>query len=463
MENSHDTKEVHLREYLKVLGTRKWTIIVFTAILVGLAILYVLVTSPVYSAKALVVLEPMPISPLTVPSDFIYATGRDIVSQKQFVQTQFALLQSRTMARAVMEKLDLFEKFTSGTASVPLVGGLLKAFGTTDPIERFITGIGIDQPNILSKELELSYTSEDPELATQILTALLEEYKVMSLRWRDQHFQENLDFLKDKMEEFKSELKVSQEKIEAFKEENDIVGIAGGQSLVMQKFAGLNITLVELELARMRVEVQYEQVKDLAEAARADADIPIDLYPSILINNPAIAQFRGQLILLETEQRKLKERYGDMHPRMVELDTQLREIRTQIKKEVDSAIKNIEASYELAKKQEQTLIDTLAGVKKEVTEIGKKQIDFILMTEDTKINQFLYTTLITKFQETEILSSIRSSLTVQVIDPVEVPTDTSGYRKFYIPISIPVGLIIGILLAFIRDYFDEDPRPGTDD
>ena len=45
---------------------------------------------------------------------------------------------------------------------------------------------------------------------------------------------------------------------------------------------------------------------------------------------------------------------------------------------------------------------------------------------------------------------------MRIVDPPEVPLEPAGYRKYYIPLAIAIGIVVGILLAFTREYFDQE-------
>ncbi|MDP9341279.1 MAG: polysaccharide biosynthesis tyrosine autokinase [Actinomycetota bacterium] len=64
MEHSHTEHQTDLKEYLRVLRTRKWSIILITAILTGAALFYSFRQTPIYQAQSRVVVQAFVLNPL---------------------------------------------------------------------------------------------------------------------------------------------------------------------------------------------------------------------------------------------------------------------------------------------------------------------------------------------------------------------------------------------------------------
>ena len=443
MSDSSSNQGVHLRDYLRIIARRKWTVILFTALLIGMTVAYLLLVEPNYTSKTVVILEPSPISPLTLPVEIVYSEGRDLVSRKIFVQTQFAIIKSRTMAKRILDRLDLWDEFTPD----------FTLFGSKDPVENFVDLVYVDQPNLISKEVEIGFSLKDPQQAKEILDVLLEEYRITSQSWRDEVYKSNLEWLTVEGDRLKAEMTQATIAVQEFKEAEDLLSLDEITNPLAQKLQVVYLGLTEAELATLQVKLRYEQTQ-------AADSVPATEMPELLTANPIIVQLKAQYALLDSEHARLQTRYGEKHPRMIEITNQMSELRAQISQEVATAIQTLKGEYMMAREKERSLKRTYEELKKDVMALNKKRIDHFLLAEEAKAKSFLYEAFVTKLQETDILSTMRSTLTVRTIDPPEVPIEPAGYRKYYVPLAIAIGLVVGILLAFFKEYFAQGGEEG---
>src|SRR5688572_23787096 len=99
-------EEPHLRDYLLVLR-RRWLLTLAVLTLVGLgAAAHILTTTPVYQARARLLIEPVAADGTTV------APGAELTDAgRADLETHYQLLQSRALAQATIEQLGTWERF----------------------------------------------------------------------------------------------------------------------------------------------------------------------------------------------------------------------------------------------------------------------------------------------------------------------------------------------------------------
>jgi len=98
-----EAKPIDLREYWRVLMKRKWTVAAFAVPLFVVVTIYSFVARPTYTAKGTLLIEKEP-NILTFEEVFQIETFLD-----DYFQTQFKLLQSRSLADSVIERMKLYE------------------------------------------------------------------------------------------------------------------------------------------------------------------------------------------------------------------------------------------------------------------------------------------------------------------------------------------------------------------
>jgi capsular exopolysaccharide synthesis family protein len=85
VEHSHTEHQTDLKEYLRVLRTRKWSIILITVILTGAALFYSFRQTPIYQAQARVLVQAFNLNPAGQVS---LASQVDMATEAQLVATQ---------------------------------------------------------------------------------------------------------------------------------------------------------------------------------------------------------------------------------------------------------------------------------------------------------------------------------------------------------------------------------------
>ncbi len=102
MENEYREETIDLRDYLHVLRKRRWVIISIFMVTVLAVAVHTFTATPIYEASSRIVIEKE--NPNLVSIQEVMAvdsTGTD------YYQTQYKIIESRVVARAVIERLDL--------------------------------------------------------------------------------------------------------------------------------------------------------------------------------------------------------------------------------------------------------------------------------------------------------------------------------------------------------------------
>ncbi len=450
MYRPEDFPPVHMRDHLRVIRKNKWTAILFFGLVVGLTGLYLLFTPPRYTGTAKVVLKPPPPSPLTMMSDILYSEGFDVVSKRLFSTTQFEVLKSRRLAERVMDRLDLWDDYHLGEEKKPPFGGKPRVITREMAAEEFASKVSVIQPTIISNHIEVSFTSKDADRAARIVNTLLEEYTQLLYEDRSSLIEDNLNWLKRQFKNLDEDVIKADQAVQDFKKNQHMISVDDKENILLQKLHALNGSLVQARIARITAETAYR------DARKLEGD-PTDLEnaPMVLSSNPQISALNGQLNLARTEEARMRERYLDKHPRMIEVRTTIKELEGRIRTEVLKAIESLKLNYEMAKSQEDSLKQELEGVQAEVIRADEEKIRYLQLLDASKTNRVLFDSLLTRLKETTLLQSFQNPHeTVQIIQKA-IPSDKpAGFRAFFLPIAAGVGLLVGLFLCYVRDYFD---------
>jgi succinoglycan biosynthesis transport protein ExoP len=102
--SSQEPKEVELRDYWKVILKRKWTIISFTFIVLIATGVMTFTMTPIYRSTATLQINKE--NPQVVDFKEIFSVN---MMEMDYYQTQYRVLESRTLAKRVIHFLNLSE------------------------------------------------------------------------------------------------------------------------------------------------------------------------------------------------------------------------------------------------------------------------------------------------------------------------------------------------------------------
>ena len=105
-EEGDDEEGINFLEYWRVLVKRRWTVLAATAMVLVIALVNTLLTTPIYRAVATVQIEPTAPGSLQVGGA---AASLEYDYAADFKQTQMELLKSRALAQKIVSQMGLVE------------------------------------------------------------------------------------------------------------------------------------------------------------------------------------------------------------------------------------------------------------------------------------------------------------------------------------------------------------------
>lgn len=175
------------------------------------------------------------------------------------------------------------------------------------------------------------------------------------------------------------------------------------------------------------------------------------------VDSPALAELHRQESDLLLAQAELGIRYSVTHPKILQLRSQLREVRRQIDRETDRVIVALKNDVALAAVRVATIRHRLGAVEAASTDVHLHSLE-----REASANRQLYETLL---QRREELQQQRESLSpgvniLSLASPPDRPSSPSPYL-FIIPALI-VSLTCGTLVALAREGLDRTLRSESD-
>jgi exopolysaccharide transport family protein len=450
------TQETHIYDYLRTLYKWRRIAIVCFIIIVGTVAVASLVMTPVYRATTRILIEREAPKVLNMQE----LLPIDMVST-DFYQTQYKILQSRSLALRVIQALNLSENPVFSPKKSKKDSMLTKQEREARLVTKFVKTLKVD-PIRNSRLVDLSFDSTDRQLAADIANMVSKGFIEQNMGWKSETSNEAKDFLTKQIEEQKKTLEESEQALQNYKEKYGIVQLtplAGDkekENIAMQKLGGLTGRLVDEQSKRVEVEARHREVHDLLAKGT-----PLESIPQVM-DNYLIMRLKENEARLSTQMSELSQKFGEKHPRMVQLKSELESNRQKIRQEAQNVLTSIKNELAIARAREANARNAVEGQKAETQKLSERSIQYSVLLREVEKNRELYENLLKRLKETSVASELGTT-NVRILDRAEVPRSPARPKPVQnILLSIVVGLFMGCGLAFFFEYMDNTIKTPDD-
>ncbi len=459
-----EEKEVTLRDYWKVIQKRRWIIIAFFSIVLIATAVGTFTMRPIYRGTTTIQINKE--NPQIVDFKEIFAVN---TMDMDYYQTQYKILESRTLAKRVIHALKLSEhpefqpspetalqKWKSGafTQLSSFLSSSEKAPSENEKetglINLFLKRLKIE-PIRNSRLVKIHFDSTSPQLSTQVSNALASAYIQQNLEARFVSTEQAKEWLTRQLEDLKAKVERADEDLQAFGSKHDIISLEEKENVTMQRLTELNEALTKAEAERIAKEALYKQV----------GSRNLDSFPSIL-ENKLIQDLKQAYIQLEAQYVKLSETFKPEYPEMVRLKNQMQSIQKRMDAEASNIVAGMKNDYESGLRREALLRQAFQVQKAKALEMKEKGIQYNILKREADTNRELYKGLLQRMKEAGVSAGITAS-NIQVVDQAEMPTSPyKPNKRLNLLLATVVGLFLGVGLAFFFEYLDNTVKTPED-
>jgi polysaccharide biosynthesis transport protein len=471
--HQHHEDEHHLADYLRVVYKRRWVAIPVFVTVFLLGAFNSFRTTPVYEARTQILIEKDTPKVGTLNTMF---QENDGWYNDDFYQTQYRILQSRSLARRTVEVMNLpahpaMQRSQEVRGPISITGALWGVAGWAkrmvagepeprtaaapvedrgDPFAPYagtVLGSLTVAPVRNSRLVDLRFSSTDPQLAADMANAHAKAYIQQNLETRFSVSRDATDWLNQQLAEQRKKVEESEAALQRYRETHGDIAVEDRQNIVVQRLADLNGAVTRVKTSRIEKEALYNQLRSLQGTAAVDS------FPAVVANE-YIQRLKSELGDLQRQQAQLSERYGDRHPEMIKIRTAIDTTQAKFDLEVGKVVESVRAEYQAALAQERSLVGALEGQKSEALGLNRKGIEYSVLSREAESNRQVYEVLLQRTRETDI-SGERRTNSIRVIDEALVPT--APYlprRQRDLMMAGLSGLILALGLVFGFEYLD---------
>ncbi|MCZ7626901.1 MAG: hypothetical protein C3F12_09660 [Candidatus Methylomirabilota bacterium] len=468
-------EETHLRDYWRIILKHRWMVLTFFAIIVTTATIYTFSLTPTYRATATLKIDYE--RPQILSFQEIGSPGHQNYGP-EFMGTQQKLLQSRSLAKRVIETLTAnghsIALDPGPTDSGELAGVWLawitdmlsgsrtsKSLPTADPVSQPEPPVGPTEEQVMVRKIDvllrmltiepvrttnlvkISFTTPSPALSSLLANAWAKGFIDHSLDLKYNATAQAGEWLSKQLQDVQDKLEQSEAALHEFVKQKQILTVGEKKDIVTTKLADLSEALTKAQGERIAKEALYRQSQKLR----------FDSIPAVL-ENSMISNLKTEYYKLDSEYRRLGETYKPGYPKMVRLRESMDQIKRQIEVEIARIVDAIKQEYEAAVKKEQLLQAAVNEQKHLAIGLNQELIRYDILKRDVDTNRQIYSGILERQKQAGVSQGLAAS-NVQIVDTAEAPTTPFSPNKTRnIVLGIVLGLTVAVGMAFFFDYLD---------
>ena len=465
--------EADLAAQLAIIRRRRWEIIIPVLFCTVLSTVIVVLTTNIYTAVTDLALEARQEKVVNIE-----AVLTDALPDKETIETELRTILSRSLVRTVIDNLHLddYSEFNPKLRAPTLIGDAVAWVRSSLPIPSVSEMAGdkereesLDRARVIdeildhhlrvvqvpdSRVLEISFSSENPDLAARAANELAAAYITSHLDAKFEATRKANAWLQEKLGELRQNAQTSERSVERFRSQAGLLESEQGVPLIAKQVGDLNSELIAAQAQRVAAEARLRQVRALAQS-HGDVAATADVLASPLIAN---------LVEQETQQKRLiaefAQEYGSRHPQLINAKAALHDLQAKITSEIDKIARSLENEASVARAREASVQNGLKQIEARLAVANNDQVRLRALQREADAQRDLLELFLKRYQET-LRNEGSEGQIARVISPADIPEKQSFPPRMLIVAATLVGsTILFSMIALGREQMDRGLRNG---
>jgi succinoglycan biosynthesis transport protein ExoP len=469
LKNIEFTNDDGFTNYFFILKKRKYLILSICIISAIIALVHTHNTRPLYQATAQLLIEIY--APKAIDTRDVIQNG----DQWDFYRTQYELLKDRSLAKEVIQTLNLEnskyfvgekpkDKPASPSWTKDLITSIKSALGMeankqpnkpvldghiTDPysplVDKYLGSLKVE-PILNSRLVNISFQGYHPPEIQKIINTMANLYINKSIELRKNVERGAQNWLETKTESLKRELDNKEKNLQNVKGKENIKEIERKRLIAEKK--------IEQILGRETdISFKRSQVEGLIKEIQKTKNNPLDLFSSLpdSVINDDLSNLKNDYFKLKKEVSNLSKKLGDKHPKMIAAKEQLRNLEDRIPNQIDDLIYSKQIDLKSLLAQENSIKNELRKNKQILSSLDKNYYQNSSIKQDLEGDKNIYEMLSKRLKEIDVASEYNES-NIRLVYPAEMPRfPISPNKRQNLLFGIFGGLIVSFFLIYILE------------
>jgi succinoglycan biosynthesis transport protein ExoP len=448
-----------LRAHWRTIQKRRWTVFSIVLVTFTITLLVTLKEKSVYRADALLEIQKENANIPTVQELFQLENVSD-----NYLETQYKVLQSETLARRVIDQLHLerereFNKpkgefFQTEAHAAASQDSVIDPDTQQTVLKEFKDRLSVD-PVRRSRLVQISFESQDPRTAAEVVNSLTDNYIQENLESRWQSAQKASEWLSQQLESFKAKLEKSEDDLQSYAQKNGLLFLetekGDTENIVNERLRQLQDELTKAQAERYAKESVYR----LTEAGDDSA------LPGV-VDNKLMQELTARLAELERQKDALSTTFTDDYPKVKQLQSQIDGIERRLDEERKRAAQGIVDGYLAATRREDLVLQAFEQQQSQANLVAERAVQYNILKREVDTNKQLYEGLLQRLKEAGVSAGMNAS-NIRVVDAAVPPTRPVRPRPFLnLGLALVLGLGCGIGIAFLQEHLDNTLKNSDD-
>ena len=381
------------------------------------------------------------------------------VADQEFYQTQYGLLEARSLANRVAEELELannnqfFDMFGADEA-LELLANSPNSGPARAERQRIATDLLLDNVDISptreSRLVEIAFTSPDAQFSQTVANAWAENFIRESLERRYDATSYARNFLENRLGQLRTRLNESESELMNYAQQQRIITLPGQgaqgseQSTVAYDLVSLNNALAAATADRIAAEAKLRETGGRSSGDSAEA-----------LENNALNVLRARRAEVAADYQRMLAQFQPEYPPAQALERQLNQIDQSIAREERRVGDSIRNAFETTRARENALESRVEQLKGDFLDQRRRSIRYTIFQREVDTNRQLYDALLQRYKEIGVAGGVGVN-NIAIVDPAIVPERPSSPRLLLnLLLSLVCGIAVGAGLAFLLEQSDE--------
>ena len=292
--------------------------------------------------------------------------------------------------------------------------------------------------------IDIKVVSKDPYEAASISNSFAQAHREYNIQEKNKKTYETKTFIEEQLRLTSSNLKEAENELQSFKEGYALISMDTQTQNTLDKLNAVELSYEKIKTEKEEVAAQLKALeahkKDIIRRSK-------EVFFSTGPDSP-LYTYKKQLSELFLKRQTLLINFTAKHPRVREVDDQIRAIIYEAKKELKTLLRSLENKLK-------DTSDKLVKLREENKRLPEKALKLVRLQRDVDLQASLYSQLKEKYQETLIQESSKVE-EVSIVKPAVPPNRPSNIpsKLVIVTTGIVMGLIIGVVFAFLAEIFD---------
>lgn len=433
-----------LLNFISILFKRKAIIFTFLITVVSIVTAISFSMPPIYQANSKLLLE----RDIDSEKSMLFRMTFSEPRSDDWINSEIEILNSYPVAARVVAAFGLDkEKDKERNFSEDEKTRISKQ--TTQAFQKQLMVENLPKSNVLA----VSYESEDPELAAEVVNEVIEVY--IDHRSEISNESETYKFFAEQMRIADERLRELEKSQAEYKQKEEIISPEGQNKILMARLSDYEKSFTEVRTKRIGKEAKLAEIKQQLGKSK-EISIPSTESSDSPSRVEYIGKLKGELLEMEIERERLLQKFTPKYQEIVNLEKEIASTKEKIANEIRQIVEMEEASIRALGAEENALRHSINQIKGELRELTQKEYEYSQISRGIDDNREVYSMLLKQREEARIsLAKLEKGVKVKIISPAVTPTEPVKPKKaLNILLAIFLGIFGGLGLAFFVEYFD---------